>query len=261
MAKRKFQMYLIQITYSNGDVENIEYNTDFKQVNKTSYKEMLEVYKEIKEQFSEVSCTIDFIGTNQNEQMIIFRKVNEIESTSHEESVEENIIDLFEDLNGLLKRIREKKETLTSEIKTSDLAISYIYHADIENCDNPTERHMIDTFKKLKSAHDKRREVKHQQAFLEILKSNDVNIGGILGNVENIDSCLIKIENGRNKSLEAINNYASNESEQLSIASATYYKCENFKQKMNLMKQLQPKYKHIVYDEVNKQLICRDKKK
>lgn len=93
MAK-KFNQYLIQITHSNGQTEDIEYTN----YDKTSYKEMLNVYKTIKEEYSNVNCVIDFLGVNEKERVVIFKKYNEVEELSVEivDPISESSEDLFE---------------------------------------------------------------------------------------------------------------------------------------------------------------------
>ncbi len=69
--KRKYESYSIKITYLNGDTEDINY----KGINTSSYKDMLKLYKDVKEEYKNESVTINFVGKTENGELrILFQK-------------------------------------------------------------------------------------------------------------------------------------------------------------------------------------------
>lgn len=163
MAKRKFNQYLIQIAHHDGTTENIEYSSRLKQVDKSSYSDMLKVYRETKDEYSDVNCTIDFLGINDKEQVVIFKKYNEIEDT---ENNGDTIFDLADELQQLLNKIFTRKEIVSKSVSEADSAINYIYHADIENTTDESDDHKINTYDKLKQAFELRRRIKMKLVYL-----------------------------------------------------------------------------------------------
>ncbi|MEG2786448.1 MAG: hypothetical protein RR942_01415 [Romboutsia sp.] len=71
---RKYDQYKIKITYHNGDIEEIKYESN---INKSNYKEMLEVYRATKADYEDDKTVgmINFIGISEKGEVgIIFTK-------------------------------------------------------------------------------------------------------------------------------------------------------------------------------------------
>ena len=62
MYEKKYEEYLIKVTYENGDVENIKY----KGVNTSDWKQMMSIYRDVKEEYNNIDCQIDFMDYVKN---------------------------------------------------------------------------------------------------------------------------------------------------------------------------------------------------
>jgi hypothetical protein len=84
----KYRRYKIIVNYLNGNKEEIEYINN-KPVDTSSYKEMMKVYKEVKEQYISMCTSIDFIGITEDEQLnIMYSKKNKQDNDNSENSFE-----------------------------------------------------------------------------------------------------------------------------------------------------------------------------
>lgn len=246
---RKYQYYKIVATKNS----KILFENDI-----MCYKSALAEYNDIKERYE--GCSIEFLGVSDTLQEFMFGKDNPDDGETLQETTEtqnENIIDLFSELNDTLKKIDSREKGLQDEYRAIESSISYIYHVDIENHNSPNEQHMIDTYKKLESALNKRRGIKHELNFIQILNSNNVNHKTFYQSIDKIDDCLGKQVRGKEKSIQSIQNYASESTSEVNIANSKYYKYNNQKDKENLISQLKCKWKIVVEDNINSQLICR----
>ena len=135
---RKYQSYKIKITYNNGDIEDI----NFKGANSSSYKEMLEVYKGIKEEHKDDSCIIDFLGENEEKEVgVLFTKEFNLKVSSEE--LDTKAIDIGEEVVRLLKLLMDKKEyhtpIVSSEEKGEDFLLHKLQHIVKYNIETTSE--------------------------------------------------------------------------------------------------------------------------
>ena len=119
MKTRKFTEYIIQITSVVGDVETITANG----INNSNYKDMLDVYRDVKDDYKDLSCKIDFIGKNQDGQVKVLWSKNNInnEPTKKERSYQEIVKEFIDS-------IKEKEKQCNYEIKKLDKETSNTLH-------------------------------------------------------------------------------------------------------------------------------------
>lgn len=259
MAK-KFNQYLIQITHSNGQTEDIEYTN----CDKTSYQGMLKVYKTIKEEYSNVNCVIDFLGINEKERVVIFKKYNEIEELSDEiiDTVSESSEDLFElieQFQNNISKIKNRGNVVKAKMSEIDAQISYIYHADIEISKDSSTEHKVETYDKLKFLFDSRRNYKHEHGLICSLNNKNV-LNSLSEQLGDMQKSVKVVTKNSTKAVSKIKKYTDGEAQEVDIYNSKYYKYNNFTERMTLMKNLTPQFSKIVNDEVNSQLICSNKK-
>lgn len=256
---RKFNQYLIQISFPNKEVENIEYSTNNKTADKTSYKQMLLVYKDTKELYSDVNCVIDFLGINEHEMISIFKKYNQVEEVeSQETNNEETLIELFDLLKSTSTKIESRKDFIHSKLSELDIQISYINHTDIEISDNNSEQHKIKTFDKLKQLMEDRRDLKLEHRISSSILNSTIYTD-LFKQLDTVNKSIKAIQQKSIESGNVVKQYVNEGSKELTINGTKYYKYSNFSDRMNLMKQLSPIYNNIIHDEDNSQLICRHK--
>jgi hypothetical protein len=250
MAKRKFNEYLILVTFQNGNTEEIEYTTNFKnKVDKRNYKDMLSVYTEVKEQYSNKNCTIDFLGINENEKMVIFSKPNVVEEISDESLLRDDVILLFENL----QQIKDKATALNQKKICYNVEVNEIYHKEIEATTDLSDEHKIKTFDKLRNVLIKRRDVSADLDFYNKHKNSLNSIFGYANRLSNDSEAHINYE------AEILENFKENG--KLSTGSSNHIvQYSSFKDRMAKMSQLQSKYGKIINDEENSRLICSKKK-
>jgi hypothetical protein len=250
MAKRKFNEYLIEVVHNNGNVEQIEYTSNFnKKADKTSYKEMLNVYSEIKEQYENKNCTISFLGINKNEKMVIFSKQNIANEISDESSLRNDVILLFESI----QQIKDKAIKLNEKKTCYNVEMNEIYHKEVENSTDLSEEHKIKTFDKLRNTLIKRRDVSGD---LDFYNKHKGVLNSIFGYANKLSD---ESEAHMNHEVEILENFKEN-GELLTGSGKHIVQYSNFKDRMAKMAQLQSKYGKIINDEENNRLICSKKK-
>lgn len=249
MAKRKFNEYLILVTFKNGNTEEIEYTSNFKKkADKTSYKEMLSIYSEIKEQYENKNCTIDFLGVNDEEKMIIFSKQNIVEEISESSSLRDDVTLLFEQI----KQIKNKADKLAEKKVCYNVEVNEIYHKEVENSVDLSDEHKLKTFDKLRNVLINRRDVSSD---LDFYNKHKGILDSIFGYANKLTT---ESENHINHEIGMLENFK--ETGELSTTGKHIVQYSNFKDRMAKMAQLQGKYGKIINDEENCRLICSKKK-
>ena len=133
MCKRKYREYLIQIRYFNGMTDNIEFSSDSK-IEHSNYQEMLSVYRKTKEKYSDVKCTIEFLGVTDDEQLsVMFSK--EIKPTRDTSPKVEHPEALIEELQDWIDRVDKNIKSCNEMMSFCDKQISEIYHKKFECID------------------------------------------------------------------------------------------------------------------------------
>lgn len=246
MAIRKYQMYLIQIDYPNGSYDTIEYTKDYLKLDKTSYKQMLEVYRETKGEYENTRCTIRFIGISEDEQVEIFSKEFEPQEVEQNSSIRDDIDVVIEQLDILIK----KGEDAKSKKENYNIIVRDIYHKEIEFSEDNSESHKVRVFDKLKDIFIKRRQI---DTDLKLYNQYIDKFNLIKDTVMDIQQARNGMEN---KTKQIIEEFKDTGDMSCGNGRRVYY-YNNFKERMNLMKQLTPKYVKIENDETNKCLICK----
>lgn len=270
---RKYREYLIVVEYPNGDKEYIDY-IDEKEINTTSYTEMLEVYRSTKQQYEIINCTVAFMGRSSDDDFV------EIFSKSFNNGFEEEIIESSKETIGAvndeihqddecvdtytvkdenqsgadkviekLKLIYDTCDWLSSRVDevagmqgVVDKKISEILHVQVENAPNPSEEDKIRTFDELTKLTKKRRDFKKEYSILNChrqrIKGMKSNSGHIISDTDAyLGKCENKVKEIQEGSGTAYENNCVRE-----------YPYKNFKERMNLMKQLSKKYTKLVND-------------
>lgn len=242
---RKYSNYIIEIIHLNG-------NKQIKKCNNTScYKSTLSLYKETRENYAGKNVTINFVGISEEERCIIFSKKN-----SRSEDNKKDIKTLIDDITILSSELSNKLREVSDMTSLIDKRKSNIEHLFIEsiNVDILDDNKKIDVFNQLREITLERRDYKIlnqiKSAIInevkDIIKLSDFiskEYDRIIQTHTNISESLITDENSHLKDTHVVKEYA--------------YK--NFKERMNLMNQLKPKYDKIVHDDVNKKLLCYNK--
>ena len=238
-TSRKYQNYKIKITYNNGDIEDI----NFKDVNSSSYKEMLEVYKGIKEEHKEDSCIIDFLGENEEKEVgVLFTKEINIKTSS--EKLDTKAIEIGKELERLLSLLVEKKgyhnPIVQAEQKKQDLLLHKIQYIIQENIPIELEA-KANMFNEIGNIRIDREFHKTENSHLDCYFSK-FNVSDLLNKIKNINSNINKGNTGVDFSEENLNQY--------NIMKEKHYNTE--KERIALMSQWKPKYVKVVVDEAKK---------
>ena len=179
MAERKHLKYTLLIEYLNGDKEEINFKQQ--EVDNTSYKEMLEIYKEYKEEYKDKCAKIHFVGINEtNELNVLFTKEFKNEETKQKEyaSIVENtrIKDIVLDIQRYNKLYEDRISYIEQRIGAIEKQKSDVLHV-IENKNNPDEKDIVELYKELYGIIKERRAVKTDLKYVE-------NAGSIINNVQ-----------------------------------------------------------------------------
>lgn len=256
--KRKYQEYSIKITYLNGDTEDINY----KGINTSSYKDMLNLYRDVKEKYQDESVTIDFIGaTDKGELGILFQKKIVTEDTALKEYAEKvtniKVEDILQDIVYNIKLLNDKFEDSKKYQGVLDKKINNKMH-DIQNVGkNVASSFKIKIYDDISDLENERRFIKNNFQNILSLKQKLQAKGLSLEKIQNIfQSRLSYIENGEKIKYEIL---TDKKAEELKIMKKVKYK--DFKERMNLTKQLEKEYSRIYHNDATMELICYNKAK
>jgi hypothetical protein len=268
---RKYEEYTIKITYGNGDTEDVKCNG----VNTSSYKDMLRLYGDIKEEYINKSVTIDFIGKGSNGELKVFF-TKAINNNELSQEVTDTINKVKEmDTSDLLKLIRESLLSIKQKPNHYSMlkgAYSKIadneYHAleSIEKSNKPdNEKDMlrIESAKKIGIARVKRRDAEVQfklsRNFIDS-KYNDDNEINIL--IDRIDESLKYYNKTTDKEYDIL---TEDKAKECKMTDKFPYRSEQ--ERIRLVAKYQKLYAHVTYDTKEKMIICynrssaRDKKR
>ena len=245
---RKYVNYKIEVTYLNGDKEVI----NNKEMDKSSYKEMLELYRETKEHYeSENMCVkIDFIGVSEDRELnILWTKeiINREEFNVVERAKEvkqSDVLNIIKNIKDNLDILKEKSKFLAENLGTQDKKRDLLNHK-IENCDSDNPEVKLEIFNELQLVLNERRKVKNDLKYIKILKSNIKSENIRMETIYNIiDEFIDRTEYMENKTYDFSD-------ENIEDKLCKTYKYKNFKEKINMMKQLEQskKYDKITIDE------------
>ena len=235
---RKYQSYKIKITYNNGDIEDIK----FKGANSSSYKEMLEVYKGIKEEHKNDSCIIDFLGENEEKEVgVLFTKEFNLKASS--EDLDTKAIDIGEEVERLLSLLVEKKEyhspIVSAEDKKLDLLLHKLQHIVKYNVVTSSEER-DKMFYDIGNVRIKREFYKKEKSDSDIYFMF-CSIKEMLNNIKKVNNI---IKNGGEF------DFSEEKLKQYNIITSKVYRSE--KERIALMSQWKPKYDKVVINESEK---------
>jgi len=243
---------MIQVNYLNGNKENIEYINN-RPVNTSSYKEMMKVYKEVKEQYANLCISIDFVGITEDEQLnVLFTK-----KMINEENIE-NSFELIEQLNDIVNKLNTKAKESQDLLSLVDKEKSVFEHKYIEfaELEDLVDEYKIEKFDEYRSLLLKRRVIKDEAINLKNVKEQlDIII-------ENTERLYKRTVGYLNKAIECTeSSITQTVPEDLDKQIVKEIKYNNFKERINLMKQLEHKYDKIINIEEENKLVCYNKSK
>lgn len=241
---KKYSQYKIMITYLNGDKEELSY----KGVNTESYKDMIKFYQDIKKQYINESVLIDFVGVNDNGELgVLFTKKIVTEETKQKEladkvantRVEDILNDIKENIELLKARVEYCNGQRSVLDKQENIELHKIEHFHNKNW-TPEEEILekIRVFDRLNNIRNARR----------IAKEDKLIGGQILGYFNMDELNKVKFDHRERAYLD------EKKVVQLKIMQEFSYR--NFKERINLMKRLEKKYRKVVVDEANMKIIC-----
>jgi hypothetical protein len=236
----------------NGNKENIEYINN-KPVDTSSYKEMMKVYKEIKEQYANQCESIDFIGITESEELnILFTKKMNQEDTT------ENSFELIEQLNDIVNKLKKKSAQAQDLLSLVDKEKNIFEHKYIEfaELEDLVDEYKIEKFDEYRSLLLKRRSIKDETTNLKNVKEQ---IDIIFENTDRLHKRTLGYINKAILSTEsAIANTVPEDKDKQMVKEVKY---NNFKERISLMKQLENKYDKVVNIEEENKLVCYNKSK
>lgn len=253
MCQRKYTEYHILVKYLNNTKEEINYST----VDKSSYKEMLKLYNETKEQLKDECVTIEFCGKTEDDKLEIMfdkkiinpeimqkKEIIDRACSSDTEIILNNLVKAIDDLNmhrsyvGIQVGITSKKQ---------DMLLHKIEHT--RDCSLEDK---IKMFNELQEIRIERRKAKTGVTLLDNVfeKFSENNI--ILKHVENIIKGNVDYIKKQEEKIVVIKD--TKMAEQFKIMKEVPYR--SFKERINLQKQLQGKYDKVFFDDVKMIITC-----
>lgn len=253
----KFNEYCIKINYMNKDTEVIKY-TD-KGLDKCSYKSMLQIYKQTKEEYKDMCVTIDFVGISSTGELnILFTK----EIINEEEAKQKEIADRLENCETLqiLKNLKDNFELLNKrrgKVK-SDYNIANkerdVKSHQIENFPKDSEDMLekIKLFNSFQKSCNKRREVKDElQLNDDFFDNSNVCVKHMI-NI--LDSYIEKSEKKLSKEYKPLTDEMVEEYKIMKVV-----KFRSFSEKFKLLSKLNKEYSKAVANDSNMTITCYNK--
>lgn len=250
--QRKYENYKIIITYDNGNTEEINY----KGINTSNYKDMLNLYKEAKSNYINECVTIDFVGTNSEGEMRIFF-TKKIESKS-EETKEENrsTKDMLINLADILNLLEKQKEKLSAKQgvldKEEDKELHKIESFNEEIFINKEEliAEKLKIFDNIKNIRKERRLNKEEFGLISCFNQ----LKGTQGLKDKVNQIIKSFDIKSNKKYQHL---TDEKVEQFKIMKRIKYKTE--KERMAIVKENLHKFNKVYYE--NGEVICYNKAK
>ena len=248
----KYCRYKVLVNYLNGNKEEIEY-INSKPVNTSSYKEMMKIYREVKEQYINQCESVNFIGVTEDEKLtVIYSKKMTQEDTT------ENSFDLIEQLNEIVNKLKSKSAQTQDLLDLINKEKSNIEHKCFEfvELEDLVDEYKIEKFDEYRSLLLKRRIIKDEAINLKNVKEQ---LDIIIENTERLHKRTMGYINKAILSTEsAITNTVPEDKDK---QKTTDYPYKDFKDRINLMKQLEHKFDKIVNVPEENKLICYNKSK
>ncbi|GCD12646.1 hypothetical protein [Clostridium tagluense] len=178
MNNKKCCEYKIIIRYMNNDVEEINYH----EVNNRNYKEMLKLYKETKEHYTEenICATVNFQGIFEDGTIgisyvkeIINKKELQIKEQADNISGE-SIYDLTLKLESILTQMPERIKYITNQVNVLTKDRDNFQHEMITKGKAYSNRDKIEGYDRLLLINDDRRLFKEEKRYGEIYSSENI---------------------------------------------------------------------------------------
>lgn len=236
---RMYELYKLRITNDEG-LKDVRMN---KNVDCTSYKQMISFYKECKKRNENNSCTIDFVGvTATGEENIMFSKTycQEVNEDKELLKTTDDIVGEIKHLLGLLER---KKDHHSQMLSVYDKRQDVQLH-NIENLSKLTDREKLKVLEELERIRKERRNNKNEFKKLKVV-DRIINIHEIN---ELFDKIVIPIDEKEYKFLD------EKQLEEKEIIKEIKYNSD--KDRIHKIKQVQGKFAKVIVDSVNKKIIC-----
>ncbi len=250
MRERKYENYELMITFLNGDTEKIKLNG----VNTNNYKEVLEVYKNIKEQYQDQSVTISFTGISSNGEIgILFTKKIVSKETKQKEyadkvantSVDDMLGNLKDDIKLIIDKYNRRCEQYSILDKSENIQLHKIESFNEIKWDSKEAETLekIKIFDTIQEITRKRRVVKRDIAAIQKIKT--------IIKLDEVYKSLDKIKTNNDKKYT----YLSDEKvEEFKIMKEVTYK--NFKERVKLIGELSKEFDKVYFDDHSMKITC-----
>lgn len=251
---RKYEEYKIKITYLNGDTEELNY----KGINTSNYKEMLKLYKDIKEQYKEESVVIDFLGiTNTGELGILFTKEIKGKDYLDKQELEMTEEEILKDIQRKMTLLYKRKDETINKLNAVNKKQDILLH-QIESLPSKTNNNI-----KIKMLNELQ-EIRKNRRYLKNKKNDLTSLNIIIDNfkiLSNINTLTKYILDKKQKSVlqEQQFNFDKIEKVEKRFNVIKEIKYRNFRERVNLIKQLTPKYDKVYYDDSKMTVTCYNK--
>lgn len=247
---KKYQNYKISVTYINGDKEEINY----KGINTSNYKDMIKLYSDIKDEYSDKSATIEFIGVDNSGELKIFWsktvEVKEEKIINNDISIEDILINIKANLELLIEKetLAHAKQGILD--KQQDIQLHKIEGIDNGIFNNEEEKTLekIKVFDSIHNLRIQRRQNKNNISLFSNI-NNIVNKKQLVGDISKILNISEKVCNKKYEYL------TEKKVEEFNIVKKVKYRTE--KERISLTSQLQPKYSKVYYE--NGEILCYNK--
>ena len=241
---RMYELYKLRITNDEG-LKDVRVN---KNVDCTSYKQMVKFYKECKKRNMENSCTIDFVGvTATGEENVMFSKTY-CQEENHDKELLKTTDDIVGEIKHLLGLLGRKKDYHSQMLSVYDKRQDVQLH-NIENLSQLTDREKLKVLEELEKTRKERRSNKNEFKKIKVV-DKIINIHEIN---ELFDKIVIPIDEKKYTFLD------EKQLEEKEIIKEIKYNSD--KDRIHTMKQVQGKYNKITIDHANKKIICWNKSK
>lgn len=242
---RMYEFYKLKIT-NDERLKDVRIN---KNVDCTSYKQMIKFYKECKKRNMENSCTIDFVGvTATGEENVMFSKTYCQEENHDKELLKttDEIVGEIKHLLGLLERKKDYHDNMQSAVQKKENLL--LHKIEVINKFEGTKEELLN--EKLSIFNQLEKTVKERR----IHKSESKKIG-ILNKVINIEEISKAFDMVKIPINEEDYKYLSDDLvNKLNIIKEIPYTSN--KHRIKIMKEIEKKYAKIINDEANRKLIC-----
>lgn len=244
MCKRIYKSYKIKVISDDGE-KYIDFN---KNIDTTSYNTVIKYYHMTKYKYQNKDCTVEMVGVYEDGTIgsVIFSKTFSKEVVEDKEILK-STDEIVSDIKSLLELLDRKNEYHNSMRSAFDKKQDVLLHkVETLSSINPNEVNIVDEKLKIIDELEKvrvnRRINKNEARKLQYLHSK-INLQEIINKFAQIK---IPIDI---KEYE----YVSGDIEEQMMKEIKY---SNDKQRINIMKQINGKYKKIVNDETRKVLMC-----